>query len=63
MLLLPFLFMFRVLYFNQYLEVMTVLEEHFNGLKDIHSHKLFDPTARRSKTATRKCNIFLSNMR
>jgi len=36
----------RVLYFQQYLEIMTLLEEQFSGLKDIHVHKLFLCAAR-----------------
>jgi len=36
----------RVLYFQQYLEIMTLLEEQFSGLKDIHEHKLFLSAAR-----------------
>ena len=31
----------RVLRFQSYLEVMTLLEEQHSGKKDIHSHKLF----------------------
>ena len=31
----------RVLRFQSYLEVMTLLEEQYSGKKDIHSHKLF----------------------
>lgn len=32
-----------MLYFKPYLEVITILEEHHDGVKDIHSHKLFLP--------------------
>jgi hypothetical protein len=31
----------KVMSFGAYLEVMTILEEHRNGFKDIHLHKLF----------------------
>ena len=31
----------QVMLFGMYLEVITILEEHHSGFKDIHMHKLF----------------------
>lgn len=36
-----------MLYFNAYLEVLTLLEEQSSGCKDIHEHKLFRHLPRR----------------
>jgi hypothetical protein len=44
----------RVLYFQAYLEVMTILEEQRSGRRDIHGHKLFHRAAR-SHFVPRKC--------
>ena len=44
-------FLIRVMSFNGYLEVITVLEEHYNGFKDIHTHSLFSPIVSKKKSA------------
>jgi hypothetical protein len=48
----------RVLYFQAYLEVMTILEEQRSGRRDIHGHKLFHRAAR-SHFVPRKCSLLL----
>ena len=52
----------RVIEFEPYIELMTILEEQFNGFKGINEHKLFSGTVKRTQLQKRKYHLlFLKN--
>jgi hypothetical protein len=55
------LFFYRVIDFAGYLEIIVILEEHFNGYKPLTSHKLFASSSFQQSTAV-KTKRFLPRM-